>query len=510
VSPHDETAVERVDVRPGVYHDSVTLLQVSRTVADLTGVRSAQVAMGTPLNVDVLQGMGFAVPAGAGPNDLLVAVRADHHQALDAAATAVTDALAPSGRRGQDVGSAAEPDPTTTGLALGRSPSPLAVVSVPGPYAYLEALDAVRAGSSVLLFSDNVPVTQEVSLKDAAAEHDVLVMGPDCGTAMIHGVGLGFANAVSPGPVSLIAASGTGAQHLMALLDHAGVGVRHCLGVGGRDLSADVGGRSAHQAVAALAADRATELMVLVSKPADPDVVAALARRCADLGLAVEPATLGAGHPDLTEVAERVITRLGGAVPEWPRWLAETPQPVLPGRALRGLFCGGTLCQEALLVAEPHLGPIRSNVALSPGLALTVTGGGWDCGPSHAMVDFGDDTLTQGRAHPMIDPSLRDDRLATEAADPRVGALLLDVVLGHGSHPDPATGLAAAIGSARRTAAADHRELAVVVSLTGTCGDPQGLAEQAGRLADAGADVYLANSRAAAAAAGCVPRKVPA
>jgi FdrA protein len=508
VSPPDETAVEQVEVRPGVYHDSVTLLQVSRIISDLPGVRSAQVAMGTPLNVEVLQGMGFAVPDGSGPNDLLVAVRADHAQALTAATAAVADVLAPTGGRSAAPGAAAEPEPATTGLALGRSPSPLVVISVPGQHAYLEAMDAVRAGSSVLLFSDNVPVGQEVSLKDAAAEQDVLVMGPDCGTAMIDGVGLGFANVVSPGPVSLVAASGTGAQHLMALLDHAGLGIRHCLGLGGRDLSAAVGGRSAHQAVAALAEDQATELVVLVSKPADPEVLAAVAQRCTDLGLAVEQATLGAGHPDLTEVAERVITRLGGTVPRWPRWMAETPQPVLPGRALRGLFCGGTLCQEALLVAEPRLGPIRSNVAPGPGGALTVTGGGWDAGSDHTMVDFGDDALTQGRAHPMIDPSLRDDRLALEAADPRVGAVLLDVVLGHGSHEDPATGLAAAIRAARQAAAADHREVAVVVSLTGTSGDPQGLTEQAVRLADAGADVYLANSQAAAAATACVPREV--
>jgi FdrA protein len=508
VNREPKTAVERVELRPGAYHDSVKLLQVSRTLADLAGVRAAQVAMATPLNVEVVRGMGFTVPDGAGPNDLLVAVRADHAEAGQAATAALAGLLAPADG-GQRAGVDDRPAPVTTGLALRRSPSPLVVVSVPGPYAYLEALDAVRAGSSVLLFSDNVPLDQEVSLKDAAAEHGVLVMGPDCGTAMIAGVGLGFANVVSPGPVSLVAASGTGAQQLMALLDHAATGLRHCLGLGGRDLSVAVGGRSAHQAVAALADDESTGLVVLVGKPADPDVVAGLAQRCTDLGLDVEWATLGAGHPDLTEVAERVVTRLGGTVPRWPRWMAERPQPVVPGRALRGLFCGGTLCQEAMLVAQPYLGHVRSNVTADPELGLAVTNGRWAVGSDHAMVDFGDDVLTQGRAHPMIDPALRDDRLAVEAADPRVGAVLLDVVLGHGSHPDPATGLATTIAAARRRAAADHRELAVVVSLTGTVGDPQGLADQAGRLAEAGADVYLSNSQAAAAAAACVPREVP-
>jgi FdrA protein len=314
---------------------------------------------------------------------------------------------------------------------------------------------------------------------------------------VVGGVGLGFANAVSPGPVSLVAASGTGAQHLMALLDHAGVGVRHCLGLGGRDLSAAVGGRSAHQALAALAQDDGTELVVVVSKPADPAVVQSLERQASSLGLDVEWATLGPGRPDLTQAAERVVARLGRPAPQWPTGGRE-PGRRSPGLALRGLFCGGTLCDEAMLVAGELLGPVRSNIPLTPDLALDVTGDGrWDAGAAHAMVDFGDDALTRGRAHPMIDPALRDERLAVEAADPRVGAILLDVVLGHGAHPDPAAELAPAIESALE--GADH--LAVFVSLTGTRADPQDLRRQASRLAAAGAVVHLSNAAAARAAA---------
>ncbi|WP_426566904.1 FdrA family protein [Angustibacter sp. McL0619] len=494
--------VEHVELRTGAYHDSVTLLQVSRAVADVDGVLAAQVAMATPLNVEVLQGMGFAVPEQAGPSDLMVAVRADDDAAVEAALAALVVALTPA--TSSSGPSVLEP-PRTTGVALRREPAPLVLVSVPGPSAAAEAMDAIAAGSSVMVFSDNVSVEEEVALKDAAASQDVLVMGPDCGTAVVGGVGLGFANVVRPGPVSLVAASGTGAQHLLALLDHAGVGVRHCLGVGGRDLSAAVAGRSARQALTALADDEESELVVVVSKPADPGVLAELEALVADLGVAVQWATLGSGRPDLSEAAQAVLARVGVAEVRWPHWPAAEPQPRSPGRALRGLFCGGTLCDEAMLVAGRQLGAIRSNIPLSPDLALDVRGdGGWDGGTDHAMVDFGDDALTSGRAHPMIDPSLRDQRLAREAADPAVGAVLLDVVLGHGSHADPAGELAPAITAARRAALDQGRHLGVVVSLTGTIGDPQGRDDQAARLAAAGADVYLSNAEAARAAAALV------
>jgi FdrA protein len=389
-----------------------------------------------------------------------------------------------------------------------------------------------------VVFSDNVPVAQEVALKELAARQDVLVMGPDCGTAVVGGLGLGFANAVQPGPVSLVAASGTGAQQVMALLDAAGVGVRHCLGLGGRDLSAVVGGRSASAALRALAADRDTELVVLVSKPPDEAVAARLRAEAAELDLAVEEALLGEGRPDITAAVERVLQRLGRPVPAWPRWTtsggdrtaeggdsrrAETgdgrtaeagdASPAGPtgemttapagadaarrGRAVRGLFCGGTLCDEAMLLASAELGPVRSNIPLRSEWRLDVDGsGGWDAGAEHAMVDFGDDALTRGRAHPMIDPTLRDGRLATEARDSRVGVLLLDVVLGHGAHPDPATELAPRIREARSHARDDGRDLAVVATLVGTALDPQDRDRQASALADAGADVFLSNAEA--------------
>lgn len=528
-----------VEVRRGTYHDSVTLLQVSRTVAEVEGVAAAQVAMGTELNLEVLRDMGFDPPPGTGPNDLVVAVRAADDEAVERARAALEAALVPGGSVGCGA-AAVTAAPRTVGAAARRVPGAnLALVSVPGAHAFTETMDALESGLSVLLFSDNVPVAQEVRLKDEAARRGLLVMGPDCGTASVAGVGLGFANVVPAGPVGLVAASGTGAQQLMCLLAGAGVGLSHCLGVGGRDLSAAVDGRATRAALAMLDADDATEHIVLVSKPPDPTVAARITAYAGSLRTPVLLALLGAGQDDLTGVARRAVEAAGRSWSEPRSWGAAPlgsagapPAPMLGG-TLRGLFAGGTLCDEAMVIASAALGEVRSNIPLQPEWAIgadlppggLLSGGLLSAGllsGGHLMLDFGDDALTRGRAHPMIDQRTRLDRIAAEAARAANGGsarggdgargghradggtpggvvLLLDVVLGHGAHPDPAAELAPALADAVTRAGG---RLAVVVSLCGTAGDPQGLERQAERLAAAGAWVHLSNAAAARHAVG--------
>ncbi|RIQ18807.1 hypothetical protein DY240_20725, partial [Jiangella rhizosphaerae] len=372
-------------------------------------------------------------------------------------------------------GFGAAPAPRTVGSAARRDGATVAFVSTPGTYAFADAMDALQHGLHVVVFSDNVPVEQELRLKQEARERGLLVMGPDCGTAVVGGVGFGFANVVRPGPVGIVAASGTGAQQLLCLLDGAGVGISHCLGVGGRDLSAAVGGASTLAALDLLADDDATEVVVVVSKPPAPEVADAVQERAEKLGKPVVLALLGPGRPDLTAVAKTVVTTAGAQWQPprfWPAAPAAGPYP-----SIRGLFAGGTLCEEARLLAA---------TALPAG--------------EHRFVDFGDDRFTRGRPHPMIDHSLRIERLLAEARDPSCGVVLLDVVLGHGAHPDPAAELAPAIVRARNVAGARGRDLAVVVALVGTADDPQGLEEQARALRDAGASVHLSSAAAARAA----------
>lgn len=486
-----------LDIRSGVYLDSVTLMQVSRDAAAVDGVSSALVAMATELNLELLGGMGFTAPSGASPTDLLIAIEAADDDALAAARAHVESALtsrAPAEARG--FGDA--PAPRTTASALRRSDADIALVSTPGRYAFVEAMDALDAGCSVMVFSDNVPLEQEVRLKEEAARRGLLVMGPDCGTAVVSGVGLGFANVVRPGPVGLVAASGTGAQQLMSLLDGSGVGVSHCIGVGSRDMSEAVGGRSTLTALEMLAADEATDVIVVIGKPPGPGVAEAVAARAGELGKPVIVHLLGQSDADLTSTAQAAVVAAGRSW-EKPRWWLAPQERNGHYPYIRGLYSGGTLCEEAMLIANPAVGPVHSNIPLRPewSYMAEMRVGNEVRRQLHVMIDFGDDQFTQARPHPMIDSTLRVERMAEEARDPDCGVLLLDVVLGHGAHPDPAADLVPAINDAHATATADGRDLAVVIALIGTAGDPQGLERQAVALRDAGASVHLSNAHAA-------------
>jgi FdrA protein len=522
-----------VQARTGAYADSVTLMQVSARAQAVAGVRGALVAMATELNLGLLDGLGLRAPAGISQHDLLVAIKADDAAALHAALAVIDEALAggpglASGQRGGPDG----PDgpggpgglataPLTTRSAVARSGAGIALISVPGQYALAEAMDALDAGCDVMVFSDNVPIEHEVALKEAAGRRGRLVMGPDCGTAIVAGLGLGFANAVRPGPIGLVAASGSGAQQVSCLLDAAGAGCGAVLGVGGRDLSAAVGGRSARTALALLDEDPGTELIMLLSKAPDPQVAAGLRRFAGTLATPVQFALIGPGQPDLTTGTEAALAAIGVPVPTWPAWPAKpafqppagqsrrgTRHPLAGG--LRGLFAGGTLCDEAMVIATGLLGEIYSNRPLAPELRLDAldpllpvdhrapTG-------RHAMLDFGADELTSGRPHPMIDQRLRLDRLKAEAADPATAVIMLDVVLGYGAHPDPAAELAPAI----RAALTGRGSLAIVVSLIGTAGDPQGLAGQVTALTEAGAPVFGSNAQATRFACGLITGSEP-
>ncbi len=487
--------MQHVEARAGAYADSVTLMQVTARAQAIGGVQAALVAMGTELNLELLAGLGLRAPGKAGPNDLLIAIAADDRESLASALAVVDSALAE--RPADQAGGDAVQPPRTTMSAARRAGPGLALISVPGQHAFAEAADALDAGCDVMIFSDNVPVEQEIALKDRAAERGLLVLGPDCGTAIVGGIGLGFSHSVPAGRIGLVAASGTGAQQVICLLDAAGAGVSAVLGVGGRDLSAAVGGRSARAALATLDDDPATELIVLVSKPPAEQVAAELAQYAAGLATPVQFALVGPGQPDLTAAAEAALRETGQPVPAWPAWppaggnagqgaprgdpghsgpasrLGRRPLRQTRGGKISGLFAGGTLRDEATVIAAERLGPLDR----------------------HVMIDFGDDDLTAGRPHPMIDQRLRLDRLAGEAADPEVAVILLDVVLGHGAHPDPASELAPAIGSA--LARRPHGDLTVVVSLIGARSDPQGLAGQAAALARAGAHVFASNAQAA-------------
>jgi FdrA protein len=466
--------ISRVEIHPGRYHDSVRLMQASKALQDVSGVSDALVAMATELNLGLLEDMDFDMEAaaGAGPNDLLLAVRAESEEAIAMAHAVLDDALthkiAPSG--GLDA-----PAPKTVGSAAKTSGANIALLSVPGEHAFVEAMEALENGLHVMIFSDNVPVSQEIILKEYGAAHGLLVMGPDCGTAIVNGLGLGFANATHPGSVGIVGASGTGIQEMCCLLDDAGVGVRHALGTGSHDLSEDVGAISTLQALAALDDDPAIDIIVVISKPPAAPVAAKVRAATAECSKPVVVTFMG--ENTLEEGAGEVLARLGIESKTYASWPIDQDDH-RPG-LVRGLFSGGTLRDESRFVAMPLLGEIGKK----------------EEDPGHTFIDYGDDEYTQGRAHPMIDQTVRIDRLGAAAADESVGVILMDVVLGYGANANPAAELAPEITKAVKAGAA------VVVSLCGTTGDPQNRDTQAEILHQAGASVWLSNAAASLEAA---------
>ncbi len=498
------------------YRDSVELMQIAAAVEGRDGIERAGLVMATPANREVLAAAGllFDAVATAGPNDLVIAVFA----ADDATATAALDDAAArlAGTAGStDDGSAAtRATATTVAEAVAEDATTnLVLIATPGPYATAEAMKALKRGCNVFLFSDNVPVEDEIELKAIARAKGLLVMGPDCGTAILDGVPLGFANTVRRGSVGLVGASGTGLQQVTCLVDRAGAGVSQAIGVGGRDLDERVGGVMMIEGIGRLGADPGTTVIVLISKPPAASVAERVLAAAVATGKPVIANFLG-GDPDairaagatpaatFEEAATLAASMAGGDAATTPADAdgtdgtdAETAAAVSAidfasgQHRIRGLFSGGSLAGEAKLVLKAELGATEAK--------------------THEIVDLGDDEYTVGRPHPMIDPRLRNETIESVAADPATAVILLDVVIGSGAHADPAGALVPAIEAALATAAAAGRGLAVVASVCGTDADPQGLAAQERTLASAGVILAPSNARAARIAAAIARRLAP-
>ena len=485
------------ELRKGFYLDSVALMRLSREIAALPGVEDAALMMGTPANQEILAAAQLLTEPGraAKGNDLMVAIRAETAaRAGEVLAEAMRRLEAPRGGLG---GNGGRFRPRSLRAALANLPEAnLALISVPGEFAAAEARKALDRGLHVMIFSDNVTLEDERALKQDARERGLLVMGPDCGTAVLGGVALGFSNRVPRGEIGLIGASGTGMQEVMSLIAREGGGISQAIGVGGRDLSQAVGGITTLMALDALERDPATRHIVLISKPPAPAVAQEIAARTAASAKPVTLCLIGAEPfeppegarfaPTLKAAAEQA---LGGAQigAGFDAQALATPLPA-GRRKVVGLFCGGTLCAEAQVVFRAAAEPIASNAPI-PGVAtLTETGVG------HALIDLGADTYTRGRPHPMIDPGLRDEAVAEALEDGATGVVLLDLVIGTGAQPDPAGHLV------RVLAGAPAEGAVVIASVTGTDQDPQVRRAQVQTLEAAGLLVAPSNADAAALA----------
>ena len=482
--------VTKYDVRRGAYYDSVVLMQLQRGLIGLPGVIDAGVVMATPANRDLLAANNLLPESiTASPDDLLIVVKADDDLSATEAINQVDELLA----RRKSSSSSQDFRPRSLSSALKQLPEAnWVLVSVPGRYAAGVAREALDLNKHVFLYSDNVSLEDEITLKKSARDKGLLVMGPDCGTAIINGIGLGFANRVRRGPIGLVGASGTGTQAVTAHIHNLGSGISHAIGSGGRDLKSEVGAITAFQALDLLARDEKTKVIALISKPPSPDVATQLISAAQGTGKPVVVYFIGYPPParslgnlhfaiSLSEAAEHAV-KLGDQLPETPE-----KSPVT-GRYLRGLFSGGTLAYEVLLGLQASLSPIYTNAPISNYQLLRDP----LHSEAHTIIDLGDEFFMVGRLHPMIDNDLRIRRMKQEAADPKAGMILFDVVLGEGSHMDPAGELVQSIQEIRE----ERPELEFAAIVIGTDDDPQNLQSQVSQLIDSGVIIFRTASEA--------------
>ncbi|HEY4371870.1 MAG TPA: acyl-CoA synthetase FdrA [Burkholderiales bacterium] len=499
-------------LKPNLYKDSVALMRIAEKLLQDPQVTRATLVMATPANKEILAEAGLLNPdaARANPSDLIIVVETANDATATAAFAKVDESLTAAATKG---GSVREITPKTVAMALPRAAGAnIAQISAPGAYAGAEALKAVKAGLNVFLFSDNVPLDQEVAVKQAARAKGLLVMGPDCGTAIIGGVPLGFANVVRRGRIGYVGASGTGLQEVTVQTHLMDEGISHAIGTGGRDVKAEVGGITMLMALDLLTADPATEVIGIVSKPPAPAVMNAVIERAGRAGKPVVVCFLGGERIDtpanvhrtgnLFDCADACVALAQKRKPVAAQYQSsQHAKELAPSQQyIRGLFSGGTFCTEAQVALRDAGVAAFSNVPLDQSRKVADL----HHSQEHTVLDLGDDDFTIGRPHPMIDPSTRVARIVQEAADPETAVILLDIVLGYAGHMDPAGALVPTIRKAQFDAQAAGRRLLFVAFVCGTEEDPQVRSAQEAKLLEAGCILGRSSTEAARMAAALV------
>lgn len=473
------------------YFDSATLMLLTNKVKEKLELSSQEVAimMATEMNKRIMRESNLLDATGEAANsgDMLIAVKT----ALSAQEVLelVQEILAAKAKKSV---ASTQVEVTSVQQAVAAYPeSNFAVVSLPGVYAAREVKKLLKADKHVLLFSDNVSLEDEIALKDLAISRDLLMMGPDCGTAIINGVGLGFSNKVNPGNIGIVAASGTGLQEVATIISNLGSGISQAFGTGGRDIKAEVGGRMMLYCLDLLLKDPQTEKIVIVSKPPAPEVVEKIKAKLADSPKPVIACFLGASAqmfagtnitfaPTLSEAAYLAV---GQNAPE-----LSTEGVAASGGNLRAIYCGGTLAYESLLMLEAAGQTVYSNLAKKPEYQLNAK----SVSQGHVVLDMGEDEFTVGKPHPMIDPSARSERIRREAHDPTVRIILADVELGYGSNDEATRVLAEDFAYVKSV----NPEIVCIGVICGSELDYQGYATQRQLLVEAGAVVPHSNAQA--------------
>jgi len=504
-------------INKGEYFDSVTLMIVAQKLNDLDGVLDAAVVMNTEENRSILDASGLFIPEfrNAESSDLFICVKAKTDEDAKEALQHV-DGILDSIRK--EMSDTEDFLPKSLDTALKSMPDAnLVLISIAGKYAAQEAMKALKKGLHVMIFSDNVPLEDEIALKTYAHEKGLFVMGPDCGTAIINGIPLAFANVVKRGNVGIVAASGTGLQEISSILSDRGVGISQAIGTGGRDVKKEVGGIMFLQALDALDSDENTQVIVLVSKLPAEVVVDKVVEKSKGIKKPIVAVFLGSDNKILkdTKIIPTHTLEQAALIAEkiskdenWHSvedYLEKRKADLVDEKGIfnviqnfsdkqkyiRGLFCGGTLCEEAQIILQDMVGDVFSNITSDKEFILKDP---WKS-KKNTLIDMGADEFTVGRPHPMIDYSLRNRRILQEANDPEVAAILFDVVLGYGSNMHPAEELVPIIKKVHSQFS--NREIGFVCSVTGTNEDPQDKKMVNKELEKAGVFVFESNAAAA-------------
>lgn len=481
------------------YRDSVFLMKISAGISELSGIDLASAMMATDRNKDLFKGSGLWNDeiSLSNPDDLVVAINACDKDSLCDALKKADDMLNAAAKPSSAPG---EISITRIDTAVkSRDTFNICMISTPGEYGRYEAAKAINLGLNVMLYSDNISIEDELSLKKLAHEKDLILMGPDCGTAIIGGTPLAFANEIRKGTIGIVGASGTGTQEISTLIHRFGGGISHAFGTGGRDVKEEIGGITMMDCLELLKSDTDTSVIAIVSKPPCENVVKKIASFISSCTKPVVVAFAGMDKCDAISAAGGVMARSFKeasliAVDLAHIQITQLKSPNINiniNRSrpyLRGIFCGGSLCYESLhRASSTGLSPLYSNLHMDGVLPLDDV----NTSVSNTFLDMGEDIFTVGKPHPMIDPTERNRRLLRELEDPRVRVVLLDCVIGYGSCDDPAKGIIEAMEKAGDDIPA------VVVSICGTDLDVQNFDEISRRLTLSGAIVLPTNIDAA-------------
>ncbi|GED69327.1 hypothetical protein BRE01_30290 [Brevibacillus reuszeri] len=499
----------KVVIKESTYFDSVSLMSLSTKANQIEGVEQAVIAMGTEMNKEVLRNVGLITPEleAAKTSDLMIVVKAATDELCESAYAGIEELFT---KKSDTKGKSEIKYATIDSAAKSIPEANLAVISVNGAFAAREARKALENDLHVMLFSDNVSIEDEIALKQFAHEKGLLMMGPDCGTAIIGNVALCFGNAVRKGNIGIVGASGTGSQEVSVRIHDFGGGITQLIGTGGRDLSEQVGGIMMLDGMKALDEDEATKVIVLISKPPAPSVeekVLAQIKNCKKpvvvyfIGGEETAVVAAGGHFAKTtkEAALKAVVLAGANEDElnkralnWPL-IEEVRAKLTPEQKyIRGLFCGGTLCDEAMYLAMDTYQDVYSNIQKKPEYKLK----NLHESIAHTFLDMGDDDFTNGKPHPMIDPSTRISRFLQEAKDPSVGVIVMDFILGFGSHEDPVGVMLPAIIEAKQLAEKEGRHLEILGYVMGTDLDSPKFEDQVQKLMDAGVTIASSSTNA--------------